>query len=293
MNTLTVSLIILTVSIVLSFFYGLITRNYSTVDRLWSVLPPVHMLIWLRDYSSNPRFIIALVLIILWGARLTTNFAIKGGYSFSLKTGFSGEDYRWEILRRKIPNRFLFELFNLFFISGFQLVLIFMFTLPMYYYGRIGGPISGAETALYLLHLALLAVELWSDVLQLRFYRRRDDAAWNENSRYGLGFNTFGPWKISRHPNYVCEMGQWAAVFLLLVAASGSLHFSGLGAAILIILFAGSTVFAESITSSKYEGYTEWKKLTSVWIPLKSLFTAGRRNEFLSREDSARTRVHR
>ncbi|MDC7228361.1 MAG: DUF1295 domain-containing protein [Spirochaetales bacterium] len=280
MNSLTITLWVLAASILLSFFYGLFTRNYSTVDRLWSVLPVVYVIIWLPDFIANPRYIIAVILVLLWGARLTTNFAIKGGYAFSFKKGFTGEDYRWEILRKKIPNRFLFELFNLSFISAFQLILIFMFTLPLYYYGAITAPISVLEIILYALHLLLLSCELWSDILQLRFYRRRYIEPWNTERRYMLGFNTFGPWKYSRHPNYVCEMGQWVVIFLLLAAASGGLHFSGIGAAVLIILFAGSTVFAESITSLKYGEYKTWQKLSSAWLPLKPV-DSGRRKAFL------------
>ncbi len=282
MTTLEVSIIVTAVCIGFSFIYGLATRNYSTVDRLWSVLPPVFVLIWMKDFHGNPRFMTAAFIVILWGIRLTSNFAIKGGYAFSFKKGFTGEDYRWEILRQRISSRFLFELFNLFFISFFQLTLIFMFTLPLYFYGGIEGPVKAAEYALYLLNLILLSIELYSDILQLRFYRRRYKEPWRNLRRYRLGFNTFGPWSFSRHPNYTCEVGQWVVVFFYLVAAAGSLHFSGAGAAVLLILFIGSTVFAESVTASKYPEYDGWRKITSVWIPVKSLFNAKKRREFLA-----------
>ena len=266
------------------------------MDRLWSVLPPVYMLIWLPDFVGNPRFVIALVLILLWGIRLTTNFAIKGGYAFSMKKGFTGEDYRWEILRQRIPNRFLFELFNLVFISFFQLGLIFFFTLPMYFYGSVTGPVTGLEWGLYALHLVLLSGEMYSDILQLRFYHRRNTEPWADQRRYKLGFNTLGLWKFSRHPNYVCEMSQWVVIYFLLVAATGNHHFSGFGALVLVILFAGSTVFVESITSSKYPEYRQWQKLSSTWLPVKPV-SPKRRREFLeqgiSLEDSAKTTAHR
>ena len=279
MTSIEITMIITFASIVVSFFYGLITRNYSTVDRIWSLLPPVYVLVWMRDYYDNPRFVIAAVIVVLWGARLTANFAIKGGYAFSPGKLFIGEDYRWEVLRSSIPNRFLFELFNLFFISFFQLALIFMFSLPLYYYGKITGPIKPAEVVLYIVHLALLSTELYADVLQLRFYNRRNLEPWSKLRRYRLGFNTFGIWRFSRHPNYVCEVGQ--CVYAYLYAASGRLHFSGIGAAVLVILFIGSTVFAESITAEKYPEYGEWKRITSVWIPVKSLFNGNRRRRFL------------
>ena len=115
------------------------------VDRLWSLLPVVYVLCWLPDYMGNPRYIISGVLVLAWAIRLTVNFAIKGGYAFSRSSGFTGEDYRWEILREKINNRVLFELFNLLFISAYQLLLIFAFTLPLYFYGKVTGPITAME----------------------------------------------------------------------------------------------------------------------------------------------------
>jgi steroid 5-alpha reductase family enzyme len=234
------------------------------------------------DYYRNPRYLIAFGLVFLWGLRLTTNFAIKGGYRFSFKEGFSGEDYRWEILRSRIPNRLLFELFNLFFISFFQLGLIFLFTLPLYFYGKVDGPVSTAELCLYALHFILLAGELYSDILQFRFYKRRAVEPWSSQRRYRLGFNSFGTWKFSRHPNYLCEISQWAVVFLYLAVSTGKLHFSGAGALILIALFAGSTLFVESITSVKYPEYRNWKKITSVWIPFKSFMKLKEKEQFLS-----------
>ena len=269
MSTLTVTLIILIGSIAVSFLYGLVTRNYSTVDRIWSILPPVYVLIWMKDYLNNPRYIIASCIVILWGVRLTANFAMKGGYRFSFRQGFTGEDYRWAVLREKIKSRILFELFNLVFISAFQLILIFAFTLPLYYYGRIEGAILPVEYVLFLLHLLFLSLETIADVQQLWFYRRRNTPPWKEQPRYTLGFNTFGLWRHLRHPNYACEMAQWVVVSLYLVAASGSLHWSGIGALALIALFAGSTAFTESITEQKYPEYREWKTVTSAWIPLK------------------------
>ena len=281
MNSLNISLVVLIVSISASFFYGLVTRNYSTVDRLWSVLPPVYLLIWMPDYYTNPRFVIVFVIVLLWGIRLSANFAAKGGYKFSFRDGFSGEDYRWEVLRGRISNRLAFELFNLFFISAFQLGLIYLFTLPLYFYGSIAGEIKTVEFFLYALHILLLVGEMVSDIQQFRFHKRKNQMPWADESRYRMGFNTFGIWEYSRHPNYVCEMGQWVVVALYLVSVTSVFHFSCLGSLILIALFAGSTVFAESITSSKYPDYAEWKKVTSVWIPFKSLFVIRRRKDFL------------
>ncbi|MBB6478944.1 DUF1295 domain-containing protein [Spirochaeta isovalerica] len=267
MDTLQLTFYILLAAIAYSFLGGLITKNYSQVDRLWSVLPPVYVLIWMKDFSSNPRYVIAAVLVVLWGIRLTTNFAIKGGYAFSFKKGFYGEDYRWDVLKAKIPNPVLFELFNLFFISGFQLGLIYLFTLPLYYLGSQTGPLTSVDYILFALHFILLAGEMTADIQQLTYYKKRSDEAEKNNRRIQLGFNTLGLWKYSRHPNYVCELGQWFVVYFYLHSRVG-LHYTLAGPVVLLALFVGSTIMAENITAGKYEGYIRWKKMTAPWLPL-------------------------
>jgi len=271
MDALKISLILCAVSILVCFILGLITKNYSWVDRIWSILPPVYGLIWLKDFKNTPGYIPLLIIIILWGIRLTANFAIKGGYEFSWKKGFTGEDYRWEILRKKIPNPVLFEIFNLFFISAFQLVLIFMFTLPLYFYGAVGAPLGMTQKVLMGVQILLLILESLADISQLKYYQRREKSPWKDQPRYALGFNTFGLWKISRHPNYLCEISQWLMVALILFSSTGHLHWSGLGALVLIFLFIGSTGFTESITKSKYPEYNEWTRFTAPWIPIPAL----------------------
>lgn len=267
MNPLFLSIAITLASILISFFYGLITRNYSTVDRLWSVLPPLYAIIWLTEFYQNPRYILAAVLVILWGIRLSWNFGRKGGYNFSFKKGFTEEDYRWPIMRRKIPNRFLFELFNFFFICIFQLSLIFAFSYPLYLLGSISGPFHWVEIILFSLYLGFLLLETTADIQQFDYYKKRGNPAYADHKRIQLGFNTFGLWKISRHPNYIGEMGQWLMLYLILAFNLGQLHWSGIGALVLICLFVGSSILAESITREKYKSYPDWQKASSFWLP--------------------------
>ena len=61
-----VSLTILVASAAVAFLYGLITRNYSTVDRLWSVLPGVWAIIWIIQNPGNTRMLIAGILVVAW-----------------------------------------------------------------------------------------------------------------------------------------------------------------------------------------------------------------------------------
>ncbi len=280
---LLVTMILTAACILYSFFYGLLTRNYSSVDRLWSVLPAVYVLIWLPGFIGSPRFIIAGVIVIAWAVRLSRNFAVKGGFKVD-KGRFTGEDYRWEVMRKKIPGRVVFEIFNFFFISHFQLVLIFAFTFPLYLAGTSYKPLGAGDIALFAIHALLLIMETVADEQQFAYYRKRGNS---DDPRMALGFNTFGLWKYSRHPNYVCEMGQWIAVSLYPLTAGLAWFPSGSAVIVLILLFIGSTILAEGITSGKYPAYAAWKKATPAWIPLTLPFRRKARKDFWTSADTA------
>ncbi|RQP12752.1 MAG: DUF1295 domain-containing protein [Microbacteriaceae bacterium] len=75
---------------------SLVTKDTSWVDRLWSIVPVVYVWVFAAGSGlSDPRLVVMAVLVTLWGARLTFNFARKGGYS-------GMEDYRWAILRERM-----------------------------------------------------------------------------------------------------------------------------------------------------------------------------------------------
>ncbi|MCF7928212.1 MAG: DUF1295 domain-containing protein [Spirochaetales bacterium] len=257
------------------FIAGLATGNYSHVDRLWSLLPPVYVLIWAGAFFREPLFLVPCVLVVLWGARLTFNFARRGGYRFDFRKGFTGEDYRWAVLRKSIGNRFLFELFNLFFITAFQLIIIFLFTMPLFLVGMEAGRKNLEFDWLHILlagcFLLCLLGETVADNQQYRFQATKA-------SRTGPGFNTNGLWRYSRHPNYAFELLQWVLIALYAVASGADPVRAGAGALLLIILFAGSTRLTEGITRSKYPDYEHWQRITSVWVPgIKTLLLRRKR----------------
>ena len=113
------------------FVVGELTGNNSQVDKLWSLIPIVYAWI-IADYGGySPRLVIMTALVALWGIRLTYNFSRHG--AFTIKFWEGNEDYRWQILRDKkeFQPKWKWTLFNLFFISGYQNILILLFTLPI------------------------------------------------------------------------------------------------------------------------------------------------------------------
>ena len=62
------------------FVISEITRNYSQVDKLWSLLPIGYT--WFVAFKAgfDARTVLMASLATLWGLRLTYNFSRRGGY---------------------------------------------------------------------------------------------------------------------------------------------------------------------------------------------------------------------
>ena len=92
---LTWILVMIIVAIV-CFVVSELTRNYSQVDKLWSLMPGIYSWITVASFPS-PRLFVMAILVTLWGLRLSFNFYRKGGYNIIPWKG--EEDYRWKVLR--------------------------------------------------------------------------------------------------------------------------------------------------------------------------------------------------
>jgi len=120
-------IIVMSAVAMLCFVVSEITRNYSQVDKLWSLMPIVYS--WITAVSSpSPRILVMAALVTVWGLRLSYNFYRKGGYHRIPWKG--AEDYRWQVMREHplLKGRLRFGLFNLLFISLYQNLLILLFT---------------------------------------------------------------------------------------------------------------------------------------------------------------------
>ena len=81
MTALTLCVIICAAASFLTWLLSVITKDYSQVDRIWSIIPAVYVWVF-AGYAGlhDARLDVMAVLVTLWGARLTFNFARKGGY---------------------------------------------------------------------------------------------------------------------------------------------------------------------------------------------------------------------
>lgn len=273
---LTGALFILAFFILLSFAVSEVTRNYSQVDKLWSLVPPVYAWYYAVSSAWDPRLMLMAVLVSLWGMRLTFNFWRRGGYSWPPWSG--DEDYRWAVLRKNklLKRRWIWTLFNFFFISIYQHVILFLITLPCLFAAESSRiPLNALDFVAALLFLAFLGIETLADEQQYTFQTEKHRLIHLHKNKketlrgdYKLGFCTKGLFSFVRHPNFASEQAQWIVFYFFSVAATENwLNLSGIGAVLLVLLFQGSTAFTEKITLGKYPAYANYKRKVPRFIP--------------------------
>lgn len=258
------------------FVVGELTGNNSQMDKLWSLLPIAYTWIIAIDGGFKTRLVVMAVLATLWGARLTMNFARKGAYKLKFWEG--EEDYRWPVLRAKkeFQPHWKWMAFNLFFISIYQNALVLIITFPALVLMGVDVPFGWVDALAAVLMFGFILYETIADEQQWAFqttkWRMIKEGKKLEElpAPYNKGFNTVGLWSRSRHPNYFAEQGTWCAFYVFTIGGGiGIINWSIAGALLLIVLFLGSSAFAEEISGSKYPEYARYCQQVSLFFPGK------------------------
>jgi steroid 5-alpha reductase family enzyme len=198
--------------------------NSSFYDAYWSVAPLPIALYWTlapgAELAVPARQAIAILVVSLWGLRLTSNWA-RGWH------GLAHEDWRYVDLRRKHGRGYW-----LVSLVGLHLLptgIVFLGCLPLWAAVHEGG------RALGLLDAAGAACALGGTLLelvadgQLRRFRAAPPAE-------GAVLDT-GLWAWSRHPNYLGEILFWCGLALLGFAGVGWRWWMPLGAIAMALMF--------------------------------------------------------
>jgi steroid 5-alpha reductase family enzyme len=264
--------IIVAAAVAYSFIVGEVTGNNSQVDKLWSILPIVYVWVVAGYGEWSPRLLLMALLVTAWGVRLTANFAMKGAYQWRFWDG--EEDYRWQVLRAKpeFSPRWKWTLFNLFFISGYQHILIVLFTLPaIVALQHNNAPLGIFDLVAAVLMLFFIGYETVADIQQWNFQSRKQAmirAGETLTGDYRKGFLDKGLWAYSRHPNYFAEQAIWVCFYLFSVAAGGGwFNWSIAGCLLLVVLFQGSSSFGEEISAGKYPCYAAYQRRVPKFFP--------------------------
>jgi steroid 5-alpha reductase family enzyme len=273
--TLKILLYVYGIAALLCFIVSTITKNYSQVDKVWSIIPAPYA--WIIAYQADfePRIVLMACLVTFWAIRLTYNFARRGGYSWKFWTG--EEDYRWAILRAKpefqAPWKWIS--FNFFFISGYQMALILLFTLPALKAMESKVDLGMYDYILAIIFIAFVIMEYIADNQQYNYQEEKYRQIKNGNvdDFHKVGFTHTGLWAYMRHPNYTAEQSVWIVFYLFSIISTGIwLNWSIAGALLLVLLFKGSSDFSEEETEKKYPLYKKYLKEVGRFLPIKKKF---------------------
>lgn len=272
-----------------------INKNYSQVDRVWSILPTIHHLHYLLyAYLSGHNYIriggVALASTI-WSTRLTYNYYRRGGYSIG------SEDYRWMIVKDYIGPAAMF-IMNVIFISLAQSLLLCAVTLPAYVQllserlvsANALSPWTLGDTFSFCLTVFLVALTASGDQQQWNYqnakhsYRKTGVVpAGYTKASLDRGFNTSGYFAYARKPQYATEQAVWGSFYLWSCITSRTLYnWTGVGFLGYLILFQASTWLTELLSEQKYPEYTEYKKQVPKFVPMGNAhptFTADKANK--------------
>ena len=237
---------------------SVIVKNVSIVDLFWGlgfVLTGVFY--YLKTDGFEPRKIILIVLVAVWGVRLSVYLAWRN-------IG-KGEDFRYKQFRKNYgENRYWWiSFFQTFLLQGILMWLISATLLGALYYGHYK-PLGILDYAGIIIWIIGFSFEAGGD-FQLALFKA--DPA-NKGKVMDKGF-----WRYTRHPNYFGDSAVWWGYgFLCLASGSylpvlGSLLMTGL-----IIKISGVALLEKNLKEQKLQ-YKEYIEKTSAflpWFPKKS-----------------------
>jgi steroid 5-alpha reductase family enzyme len=212
------------VATVIIFIFSRITNNSSFYDPFWSLQPIVIalalFLFFISDTDRTGRPMVVLVLIAMWGLRLTYNF-LRGW------KGLKQQDWRYEELAAKHGKNYWWVSF-----SGIHMlptILVFGGCLPLFaIFNTQASSLNFIDIIALLICFSAIIIEATADQ-QLHKYKKSNPPA-NQTFSGGL-------WSKVRHPNYLGEVSFWWGLFLFGLAANIHAWWYIIGALSITILF--------------------------------------------------------
>ena len=216
------------------FIFSRLYKNSSFYDAYWSVVPPLIALYWAIEATAieataieatavavdGTRAWLVIVLVWLWGIRLTVNWA-------TYWPGLEHEDWRYGPIKTNAGKWNALADFSA--IHLFPTVIVFVACLPIYAAVAMDArPFNWLDYVAAAVTALAIIIELLSDIQLHRFLAHRKEG---EIMKTGL-------WAYSRHPNYFGEWLFWAGLALFGIAAVPSAWWWVLpGAIAMLVMF--------------------------------------------------------
>lgn len=246
------------IATVIVYIGSLIFNNASVYDPYWSVGPMVMAPLFMVVLNAvNPFTIIVVVLVEIWGLRLTLNW-------FKRFDNLKSEDWRYKKYKESHPK--IYQLINF---GGFHLMptlVVFLAMLPVFSFmnqfvkEEANPDLNLTFVICVIVCLIAIIVELFADIQMDKF--RKDPANKGKINRTGL-------WKVSRHPNYFGEILFWFSMFLFTVSIGDELWILVFSPLVMFLLFVCISIpLMEKRQLTNKPEYAEYKKETNMLLPI-------------------------
>lgn len=236
----------------LIFIKSTFFNHLSAGDEIWSTAPIMYAYLLSSNSSRNN---LQLLLITLWGTRLSYNLWRKGGYR-------GLEDYRWVTVKNRFKNPIAWKAFHVLFLCIYQMVINFQQVLPLYY--TEPGELCEKDYLLTVFALLFIVYQAISDQQQWTFQEHKKSYPNDPISK--IGFAHKGLWQFCRHPNYFAELGFWWCIY----GFTYNLNWGIAGVLTMTLLFQRVIRLTEAISSKKYPLYKTYQERTPKLIPWPS-----------------------
>jgi steroid 5-alpha reductase family enzyme len=256
MNLYVLTLTLLLLLMSLTFGVALWVKDNSIVDVVYGLgFLLVGWSGFLTYASHEPRQLLLLTLISLWGLRLAGHIATR-------KRTEQGEDPRYRKWRESWGKNFVWRSFlQIYLLQG---AVIYLVALPLLWViDNAGGPLGWLDLLGVLIWLLGFTFETIGDWQLLQF--KRDPHNRGRIMCYGL-------WRFTRHPNYFGEVTLWWGFFLIALSAplGGVTIISPLLITFLLLKISGIPLLEERYAGNlEFNTYKQHTNAFFPWLPKK------------------------
>ena len=241
------------IATVVIWLIGVVLDTASVYDPYWSVQTPfIYICLLIKFRNINLGNFIYLQLILFWAIRLTYNYT-KGFNDISYI------DWRYKSIKEKTGS--FYQIVNLLGICLVPTIIVYAASIPSFLFIMNSYELEYIEIIGFIIMLLSTFIEMKADIDIHKFKEIRTDRKQIIN---------IGLWKYSRHPNYFGEICFWYGVaFVYIFNNFKSNWLTIIGAILNNALFLGISIpLAEKNLKSYKEGFDEYKKKTSMIIPI-------------------------
>lgn len=236
------------ISTIIVFVFSLIFNNSSVYDPYWSVAPIVVVIGYAFKFGLNTSTLLILIAILLWGTRLTLNWA----YTF---TNLNHEDWRYKMYKERFSH--IYPIINFFGIHYFPTIVVYLCMLPIAFAFNNSVEFSYLIIIGFIISLLAFLLQLISDIEMHKFRKKKTHTLIN-----------VGLWKYSRHPNYLGEISMWWGIYFMMLTILPTYWFLFIGALVNNLMFLFISIpMAEKRQSAK-DGFALYKKNTHMLLPI-------------------------